>query len=74
MGDVTDIADLVPKNPQKSYNLCTRNVNLKRGANAEDGISGNGDSIITRDLMKPSLNKTNMEFIYLLHTRELRDI
>ena len=24
--------------------------------------------------MKPSLNKTNMEFIYLLHTRELRDI
>ena len=53
---------------------CIDIANLQRGDNNNEGVYGNGEANITRDLTKPSLNKINMEFITSMHTRDLRDI
>ena len=53
---------------------CIGNVDLQRGANSEEGVYVNGEANISRDLKKPPPNNKNMEFINLMHTRELRDI
>ena len=50
---------------------CIDIVNLQRESNTDKGIYGNRDANISREIMKPSLNTTVMEFITLIHTREL---
>ena len=50
---------------------CIDILNLQRESNTDKGVYGNGDANISRELMKPSLNTTIMEFITLMHAREL---
>ena len=54
--------------------MCIDILNLHRGDNTEEGVYGNVEANISSDLMKPYLNQTNMEFITLIHTRELIEI
>ena len=53
---------------------CIGILNLQRGANTKEGVYGEVEANIDRDLTNTSLGNTNMELIKLMHTRELRCI